>query len=122
MPKQKVENVYYTFHYRPDFYGEGGKASGVLARKTVALPNVRSLAKHLNKFILQNPRCKIFVVYVSDETGVKMHTTVKFLGAEYRAQRFLTGHKERLLAYAVENGYNIKWNHGLKTKEDIKHG
>ncbi|WP_336784083.1 hypothetical protein [Paenibacillus illinoisensis] len=87
--------------------------SGPILKETIALPNVRSLAKYLNKFKKKNPKTTVIVAYVSDSRG-KCLNNVKFLPIEYKAQKWLVGNKERLLLNAVEQGYKLKWNHGLK--------
>jgi hypothetical protein len=102
------KNPTYTICYRSDRQG-----SGPVMRQIVSLSGVRSLAKFLNNFKKNNPNYVILVAFVSDDDG-KYLSNVKFLQAEYRAQRWLTGYKERLLANAVEQGFDIKWNHGLK--------
>jgi hypothetical protein len=101
-------NPTYTFCYRPDRLG-----SGPVMKQTISVKNIRHLAMYLNTFRKNNPHYIILVAYLSNDEGVYTKV-VKFLPAEYKAQRWLTGWKERLLANAVENGYDISWNHGLK--------
>lgn len=100
---------YYTFCYR-DVTIEG---SATMGKITVALNSVRSLARHLNRFKTINPNFRVLVAFISDGEG-KFKSAVKFLSVEYEAQRWLGGYKERLLACAVDQGYELNWNHGLR--------
>ncbi len=71
----------------------------------------------MNRFKRNNPDSLIIVAYVSDSAG-KCLNNVKFLPIEYKAQKWFAGYKERLLANALEQGYELKWNHGLKPKAE----
>jgi hypothetical protein len=75
------------------------------------------MAKHLNCFVAAHKGCRIIVCFVSDVDG-KFIKLCNFLKDEYKAQRWLVGNKERLLANALERGFDIKWNHGLKPRSD----
>jgi hypothetical protein len=109
MGKRKFH--YYTFCYTAIGKGHTGKAE----KKTIALPDVRSLAKYLNRHKRKNPNHQIMVAFLSEANG-KFIKVVKFLTIEYQAQQWLVGYKERLLAYALESGYELKWHHGLKPR------
>jgi hypothetical protein len=104
-------NPNYTICYRPDTRG-----SGAVTRQTIAVKDVRGLARFLNKFKENNPNYIILVAFVSDDSG-KFKRVVNFLPAEYKAQKWLTGWKERLLANAKDQGYELSWNHGLKPRQ-----
>lgn len=73
----------------------------------LVLGSVKALAKRLNGLVKANPQYKIVAVSVVNKDGVvKKH--VKLLTKEINEQKFITGYKERLLAYAkYELGYDI---------------
>ena len=108
---KKAKNICYVICFR-----DKGVSTGAIQRFTAMLPNIRSLAKLLNAFRKNSPMYQIIVAYI-EEDG-KFVTNVKFLPIEYKAQRWLTGDKERLLANALDRGYEIKWNHGLKYSKE----
>lgn len=99
----------YCICYRND----DEKSSGAIMKLTATVKDVRALAKLLNNFKGLNPDKIILVAYLVDDKGV-FKKVVHFLPAEYKAQRWLTGWKERLLAGAKEQGCDISWSHGLK--------
>lgn len=96
-------------------YKDKGIPNSRLIHFRIVLPNIRSLAKQLNNFIKRNPEYEVVAAYIVDKDDLFV-TDVKFLKAEYKAQRWLTGWKERLLAHAVDRGYEIDWDSGLKSK------
>ncbi|MNE73693.1 hypothetical protein D3C80_1697180 [compost metagenome] len=87
----------------------------------VEFPSVRHLAAHLNKYVAKNKTHRVITAYVCDEEGVFLKN-VKFLQAEYRKQRWITGYKERLLANAVLlYNMDLNWNNEL-TSPNTKAG
>lgn len=87
-------------------------SSGLIHQIDITLPNVKSLAKYLNRMVKSNKR--VIACQLIDAQG-KYVTSVKFLQSEYASQRWLTGYKERLLANAMEiHHLDLKWNSGLK--------
>jgi hypothetical protein len=74
----------------------------------VVLPGIKSLAKFLNNHLKRHREKQIVLVHLVDSKNVFI-TNVKFLREEYVNQKFLTGHKERLLAKALSDGYELNW-------------
>jgi hypothetical protein len=103
----------YLICYRDDSIK---KASGRINRIEAEFTGVRSLAKFLNSFKTSNPSYFVLIALMQGDGG-KTYKPVRFLNPEYKAQKWLTGYKERLLANAIESKMDIKWNHGLKAVE-----
>lgn len=91
-------------NYRIYYFEEGQNKS---IQKDIQLTNIRALAKYLNSLVKVNSKRRIIMVCILDDNGVYVEQ-VKFLKQEFKEQKFLTGMKERLLAYAkYECGYEV---------------
>lgn len=113
---KKNQYVEKTVNYKVVYRDLKGASRKETTFFTASLPNVKSLAKMLNAFARKNPNLEVLACYIVNNEGIFIGT-VKFLDAEYAAQKWLTGWKERLLAVALANGYDLKWNTGLTKKE-----
>jgi hypothetical protein len=71
----------------------------------------------LNGFVKRNTDSEVLVVFIVDSKGEHQKNT-RFLPSEYAGQQWLTGYKERLLAYAKEECgmVDLKWNSSIKEK------
>lgn len=97
-----------TINYRI-YYFEEGKGNRPIQRD-VKLSNIRALVRYLNSTIKTYPKRRIVMVAILDENGTYAGQ-VKLLRKEIQEQKFLTGMKERLLAYAkYECGYEVATN------------
>jgi hypothetical protein len=79
-----------------------------VTQQVIDLPNVKSLARYLNSLIRRHPDKEVLAVYIVDKNGRFIRST-KFLTDEFKHQYWFTGYKERLLANALEKGYEINW-------------
>src|SRR5690606_11809881 len=92
------------------FYFDNPKTGGSIENTTVNLTSIRKLAKLLNLMKKRNPDRRITMVTIVDENG-KYVDYVRFLNKEIAEQKWLTGYKERLLAYAKHHrGYEVATN------------
>lgn len=97
-----------SVNYRIYFF-EGGSGSRSIQRD-VQLSNIRALARLLNSIVKNNPKRRVIMVAMLDDNGMYIGQ-VKLLKKEITEQKFLTGMKERLLAYAkYECGYEVETN------------
>lgn len=105
MDSKKKDGVNYRIHYvdlNPD-----KTESRKVDHTTITMTGIRALTKMLNSMKKRKPNRRIVMVSVVDDEG-KYLTSVKLLPEEIRKQVFLTGMKERLLAYAkYQCGYDI---------------
>lgn len=83
--------------YRIYYIEDGMKSSDYI---TVNATSVKKLAKQLNTMKKRWPKRRILQCCVFDSSN-KYVDFVRFLDFEYQRQEWLTGYKERLLAYGL---------------------
>jgi hypothetical protein len=106
MDSKKKNGINYRIHY-VDLDTSKKVVKEKVKHTTMTMTGIRALAKMLNSMIKRNPNRKIIMVSVVDDQGIYLKS-VKFLPEEIKKQVFLTGMKERLLAFAkYECGYDI---------------
>lgn len=95
-------------NYRIYYFEEGSGNRSI--QKDIQLSNIKSLAKYLNSIIKIHPKRRVIMVSILDDNGMYVEQ-VKLLKKEIKEQKFLTGMRERLLAYAkYECGYELATN------------
>lgn len=101
--KRNTKTVNYKIYYFDNPMKRGENATEI----TITLSGISKLAKVLNNMKAKNPQRRISMVCIVDDSGAYI-SYVKFLKQEWAKQKWLTGYKERLLAYAkYESGYEI---------------
>jgi 1-aminocyclopropane-1-carboxylate deaminase/D-cysteine desulfhydrase-like pyridoxal-dependent ACC family enzyme len=104
--KKKKDGVNYRIHY-VDLDPNKKTIKEKVSHIDITMSGIRTLAKLLNSVKKHNPNRRIVTVSIMDDKGQYIGN-VKFLTKEIKEQVFLTGMKERLLAYAkYECGYEV---------------
>jgi hypothetical protein len=101
MTSRKVNSVYKILYRKA---GETNKDK--IHTEHVMLPNIKSLARYLNRFVSKGDR-RVVIVWVSN-SKFQFVKIVHLLGKEIETQKFIAGKKQRVLAWAKYRcGYSL---------------